>query len=96
MANLHKKTTDMDWPEADALWLYTVLPEPQLSLELERLSLAKSVDDTDIVTFQPCPNYDERSQDRFVIQNWVLPNGTWSFRAVFDGESDVIYYKLIF
>jgi len=86
MTDLDKKTTDMGWPEADALWLYTVLPEPQLSLELERLSLAKNLDDTDVVTFQPCPNYDERSQDRFVIQSWELPNGTWSFHAIFDGQ----------
>jgi len=77
----------MDWPEADALWVYTVLPEPHLSTELERLSFAKSVDDTDVVTFQPCPNHDDRSQDRFVVQNWALPNGTWSFRAVFDGHA---------
>lgn len=82
-----KKTTDMGWPEADALWVYTVLPEPNLSFELERLSLAKSVHDTDVVTFQPCPNDDERNQDRFVIQNWTLPNGTWSFRALFDGHA---------
>lgn len=84
---LVKKTTDMDWPEADALWLYTSLPEPLLTSELERLSFAGSTGDTDIVTFQPCPNPELSSQDRFAIQDWPLSNGTWTFRAVFDGKA---------
>ena len=80
-----KKVTDMGWPEADALWVYTSLPEPQLSSELERLSFAKKIGDTDVVTFQPCPNLEYASQDRYVVEDWPLENGTWSFRAVFDG-----------
>ncbi|KAF8972972.1 hypothetical protein BDZ97DRAFT_1935957 [Flammula alnicola] len=82
---LVKKTTDMGWPEADALWLYTVLPEPLLSSELKRLSFAHTHGDTDVVTFQPCPNPEQSSQDRFVIRDWH-GNGTWMFRAVFDGQ----------
>ncbi|PPQ89566.1 hypothetical protein CVT25_012238 [Psilocybe cyanescens] len=82
-----KKTTDMGWPQADALWIYTSLSEPLLSSELERLSFANTVGDTDVVTFQPCPNPEEANQDRFVIKDWQLPNGTWIFRAVFDGHA---------
>ncbi|KAF8161005.1 phosphatase 2C-like domain-containing protein [Crassisporium funariophilum] len=81
------KTTDMGWPQIDALWKYTVLPEPVLTTELARLSLAKSVGDTDVVTFQPCPNPEHFNQDRFVISDWELPNGTWAFRAIFDGHA---------
>lgn len=87
---LVKKTTDMGWPEADALWVYTSLPEPLLSSELERLSFAKSIGDTDTVTFQPCPNPEYASQDRFVIEDWLLENGTWAFRAVFDGMAAIV------
>jgi hypothetical protein len=81
-----RKTTDMGWPEEGAEWWYTVLPEPVLSSELARLSFANSYGDTDAVTFQPCPNPEQSSQDRFVIKDWPLANGTWSFRAVFDGQ----------
>lgn len=81
-----RKTTDMGWPDLDALWMYNVLPEPFLSSELSRLSFANSIGDTDIVTFQPCPNPDVSNEDRFVVKNLSLPNGTWSFRAIFDGR----------
>lgn len=76
----------MGWPGIDALWIYTVLPEPRLSSELSRLSFAKSIGDTDAVTFQPCPNPELSNQDRFVIEDWSLPDGIWSFRAIFDGR----------
>ncbi|KAH9485310.1 Protein phosphatase 2C-like protein C10F6.17c [Psilocybe cubensis] len=84
---LVKKTTDMGWSQTDALWVYTSLPEPLLSSELERLSFAHTKCDTDVVGFQPCPNPEETSQDRFVINDWPLPNGTWIFRAIFDGHA---------
>ena len=76
----------MGWPNVDALWVYTVLPEPHLSSDLARLSFANSIGDTDVVTFQPCPNPQFSNQDRFVIEDWSLPNGTWYFRGVFDGR----------
>ncbi|KAF8813609.1 protein serine/threonine phosphatase 2C [Phlegmacium glaucopus] len=82
-----RKITDMGWPDINALWMYTVLPDPRLSSELSRLSFANTIGDTDVVTFQPCPNPEFSNQDRFVIKDWSLPNGTWSFRAVFDGHA---------
>jgi len=82
-----RKTTDMGWPELDALWMYNALSEPFLSSELSRLSFANSIGDTDVVTFQPCPNPTISNEDRFVIKDWSLSNGTWSFRAVFDGHA---------
>jgi hypothetical protein len=81
-----RKPTDMGWPDLDALWMYNVLPEPFLSSELSRLSSANSIGDTDVVTFQPCPNPKFLNEDRFVIEDWPLSNGTWSFRAIFDGR----------
>lgn len=77
----------MGWPEEEALWWYTPLPEPLLSSELSRLADARTHGDTDSVTFQPCPNPEEASQDRFVIADWSLTGGNWAFRAVFDGQS---------
>ncbi|CAA7259279.1 unnamed protein product [Cyclocybe aegerita] len=82
-----RKTTDMGWPQEDALWIYTVLPEPKLSAELQRQSRASSVSDTDVLSFQPCPNPDHYNQDRARILDWSLPGGTWFFRGVFDGHA---------
>ena len=81
----------MGWPDLDALWMYNVLSEPFLSSELSRLSLANSMGDTDVVTFQPCPNPEVANEDRFVVKDWSLPNGTWSFRAIFDGRRWIVY-----
>lgn len=75
----------MDWPGHEAQWTYTLLPEEVAARELARLSLPATVGDTDAVTFQPATSADDRNQDRFVIENWSLSNGTWTFRAVFDG-----------
>ncbi|KAF9529315.1 phosphatase 2C-like domain-containing protein [Crepidotus variabilis] len=82
-----RKVTDMGWGQADALWFYTALPEPMLSSELERLAFATSFTDTDVVSFQPCPNPEHSSQDRYVIRDWALPGGNWGFRAIFDGHA---------
>jgi pyruvate dehydrogenase phosphatase len=80
------KYTDMDWPELDALWIYHSLSEPVLSSELARVSDAKSfANHTDHLSFQPCPNPEERNQDRHIVQDWSLANGTWKFCGIFDG-----------
>ncbi len=87
------KYTDMDLPEDDALWKYTSFTEPLLTSELARLSFATSIKDTDAVTFQPCPNPESVNQDRFVIQDWALSDGLWSFRAIFDGVLPFLLIK---
>jgi pyruvate dehydrogenase phosphatase len=81
-----KSLTDMGWGEEGALWYYTVLPEPYLSSELHRLSYPVSYDDSDIVTFQPCPNPEYANQDRYVLRDLPLPGGIWKLRAIFDGQ----------
>ncbi|KAK2467775.1 hypothetical protein APHAL10511_000070 [Amanita phalloides] len=47
-------------------------------------SLAISIAGTDCISFQPSslPN-----QDRYLVQDWQLPSGSWSFRAVLDGHA---------
>ncbi|KAF8629153.1 hypothetical protein AX17_005738 [Amanita inopinata Kibby_2008] len=81
------KLTNMGWPGTDALWRYTSLSEPQLSEELARLSFSRSVNNTDCVSFQPCPDPTVANQDRYVVEDWTLSSGTWKFRAVFDGHA---------
>ncbi|KAF8070260.1 protein serine threonine phosphatase 2C [Lyophyllum atratum] len=90
------KYTDMGWPEQDALWAYDSLSEPLLSSELHRLAGARSYDNTDCVTFQPCPNRDESNQDRYAIFDWTLGNGTWQCRFLLDGHAghDTVEYVL--
>lgn len=37
------------------------------------------------VAFQPSRRLDNRIEDRHVIENWELADGTWKFIGVFDG-----------
>lgn len=60
---------------------YTLLAEPQVSEELTRLANPHSIGKTDVVSIQPCPTPTERSQDRFVVADWELSDGTWRFQA---------------
>jgi pyruvate dehydrogenase phosphatase len=67
---------------------YTVLAEPYLSSELARLANPQSFGNTDVVSIQPCLTPTERSQDRFVVEDWELLDGThWKFQAVCDGHA---------
>ncbi|KAJ7132892.1 protein serine threonine phosphatase 2C [Mycena crocata] len=66
---------------------YTVLDEQHASAELARLANAQSIDTTDVVSIQPCSTPTERSQDRFVVADWPLTDGTWKFHAVCDGHA---------
>ncbi|KAJ7599178.1 protein serine threonine phosphatase 2C [Mycena floridula] len=68
-------------------WIYELLAEPRLSSELARLSFSKTIGDTDCVTFQPCPDPDQRSQDRYIVQDLNLSNGVWKLRCIMDGHA---------
>ncbi|KAI0633397.1 protein serine/threonine phosphatase 2C [Trametes polyzona] len=78
-------TTDMDrgGPER---WTYRMLQEPALTEELKRLAGPCTVGDVDAVSLQPCKTWHHRSQDRHKVEQWALPNGTWTYTAVFDGH----------
>lgn len=75
------------WPNSGP-WPYRILSEPVLSQELERSAQVMTHADgrVDSVSFQPCLNPEEASQDRRVAEEWSLPSGKWTFAAVFDGE----------
>ncbi|KAK0461419.1 protein serine threonine phosphatase 2C [Desarmillaria tabescens] len=81
------RTTDFGYPEDGARWTYTLLSEPDLSNELTRLASATSHGSTDSVSFQPSPNPECYSQDRYVVQDWHLSTGIWRFHAIFDGHA---------
>ncbi|KAJ6593757.1 protein serine threonine phosphatase 2C [Mycena capillaripes] len=66
---------------------YTVLAEPQMCAELARCANPQSFGSTDVVSMQPCPTPSERSQDRFVVADWALTDGTWRLHAVCDGHA---------
>lgn len=77
--------TDMGYG-GDMRWTYKVLCEPALSDELQRIARPQQMGSIDSVTFQPCQAYEQRSQDRHVVQRWRFPGGDWTFTAVFDGH----------
>ncbi|KAG7446428.1 protein serine/threonine phosphatase 2C [Guyanagaster necrorhizus] len=79
------RTTDLGYP--GAAWTYTLLSEPDLSYELARLASTNTHGSTDSVSFQPSPNPECYSQDRYVVQDWNLSTGIWYFHAVFDGHA---------
>jgi hypothetical protein len=92
MATPQIKYTNLDYPEYNpSSWRYTSLVDPTLNAELNRLAGATRFDDSDYVSFQPCPNIEDRNQDRVVNLNWSLASGTWKFRALFDGGQALIY-----
>ncbi|CDO76720.1 hypothetical protein BN946_scf184796.g14 [Trametes cinnabarina] len=78
-------TTDMDrgGPER---WTYRMLQEPALTEQLKKLAQPRSIGRTDAVSLQPCRTWHYRSQDRYDVEDWALPDGTWTYAAVFDGH----------
>ncbi|KAJ7733105.1 protein serine/threonine phosphatase 2C [Mycena olivaceomarginata] len=42
--------------------------------------------EVDSLTFQPCSPHVYQNQDRFVVEEWNFPGGTWQFNSIFDGE----------
>ncbi|KAA1466523.1 protein serine/threonine phosphatase 2C [Dentipellis sp. KUC8613] len=72
-------------------WRYRDLREPALSRELERMAGATNYLDgrTDAVTFQPCCNEEESSQDRYTVQEWGFGDDgkKWRFVGLFDGHA---------
>ncbi|KAK0195261.1 protein serine threonine phosphatase 2C [Armillaria mellea] len=87
MSTAMKRATDLGYPEDGTRWMYTLLSEPDLTNELARLASATSHGLTDSVSFQPSPNPECYSQDRYVVQDWHLSTGIWRFHAIFDGHA---------
>ncbi|KAK0241941.1 protein serine threonine phosphatase 2C [Armillaria nabsnona] len=87
MSTTMKRATDLGYPDDGTRWMYTLLSEPDLTDELARLASATSHGSTDSVSFQPSPNPECYSQDRYVVQDWHLSTGIWRFHAIFDGHA---------
>ncbi|KAJ7124881.1 phosphatase 2C-like domain-containing protein [Mycena epipterygia] len=81
----HFGTTDMGHP-GEGPWTFRILPEPFLTAELKRIACPQSTRKVDSLTFQPCSPHVYQNQDRFVVEEWILPGGTWQFNSVFDGH----------
>ncbi|KDQ57576.1 hypothetical protein JAAARDRAFT_156361 [Jaapia argillacea MUCL 33604] len=79
-------TTDLDLG-GEEWWTYQLLPEPTLVNEITRLANPQVRGCVDCVSFQPCPLYELRSQDRYCVEYWDMPGGTWTFSGVFDGHA---------
>ncbi|KAG5646310.1 hypothetical protein DXG03_003907 [Asterophora parasitica] len=68
-------------------WPHRILQEPALTQELRRKSEIQAfLFGVDVVSLQPCPAHVHRSQDRYVVEEWDLPDGKWIFNGVFDGK----------
>lgn len=88
------QSTNLGWPDQETICKYTSYTEPLLSSELARRASATTLGDTHLVSFQPSPNPHFANQDRYVVQDWPLPDGLWSFRAIFDGPSLFVFHNL--
>lgn len=57
----------------------------QIQSDLARVSVAKVMSGAHTVTFQPSRRPEDRIEDRHLVEDWELANGTWKFVGVFDG-----------
>ncbi|KAL0956064.1 hypothetical protein HGRIS_002233 [Hohenbuehelia grisea] len=78
--------TSLGHSEEAGTWTYRKLAEPYLTSELARQAKPHTVAFSDAVTFQPCPPHVSENQDRYLIQQWDLPDGRWTFCTVLDGH----------
>ncbi|KAF9067462.1 phosphatase 2C-like domain-containing protein [Rhodocollybia butyracea] len=68
-------------------WPYTPLSESELASEIARLSGARTIGTTDCVSFQPNGIPENWNQDRYIVNEFPLLNGSvWKLRAIFDGH----------
>lgn len=76
--------TDLGWGPGAGPWNYRQVQEPTLSSLLAAVSNPNTIGSVDIIDFQP--QILQSSEDRHVVQDWALQNGTWKLLAVFDGR----------
>lgn len=77
-------STDMGW--GGEKWTYRLLAQDQINPELlQKCQMHGTNGHVDYASFQPCASYEARSQDRLVVQNWIMPDGQWTFSGIFDG-----------
>lgn len=76
--------TDLGWGPGSGPWNYRKVSEPTLSSLLAAVARPNTIGSVDIIDFQPQTR--QASEDRHVVQDWDLQNGTWKLLAVFDGN----------
>jgi hypothetical protein len=76
--------TDLGWGSGAETWKYRKVPEPTLSSLLAAVAKPITIGSVDTIDFQPQTK--QSSEDRHVVQDWNLKNGTWKLLAVFDGR----------
>lgn len=76
--------TDLGWGPGAGPWNYRKVPEPTLSSLLATAARPNTIGSVDIIDFQPQTR--QSSEDRHIVQDWELQNGTWKLLAVFDGN----------
>jgi hypothetical protein len=62
----------------------------QIRSELARVSVATVMYGAHTVTFQPSRRPECRTEDRHLVEDWNLVNGTWKFVGVFDGLLELL------
>lgn len=61
--------------------------------ELARVSAATVTCSAHTVAFQPSRQPEYRIEDRHLVEDWELANGTWKFIGVFDGARGALVYN---
>lgn len=72
-------------------WPYTILEEPDLSAQIERLAQVQTHDKTELLSFQPWPE-PGKNQDRSLITTWTTSQGTWKVFCIFDGTLSMLNF----
>lgn len=76
--------TDLGWGPDVGTWNYRKVPESLLSSILAAVAKPTRIESVDIIDFQP--QTQQSSEDRHVVKDWNLKNGTWKLLAIFDGR----------
>jgi hypothetical protein len=61
------------------------VPVEEIRSELARVSVATVMRGAHTVAFQPSSRPEYRIEDRHLLEDWELANGTWKFAGIFDG-----------
>jgi hypothetical protein len=78
---------------SDSLFAGQPVSVKQIRSELARVSVATVTCGAHTVAFQPSRRPEYRIEDRHLVEEWELADGTWKFIGVFDGTRVAHVYK---
>ncbi|KIY53152.1 protein serine/threonine phosphatase 2C [Fistulina hepatica ATCC 64428] len=85
--NIESKRAVFTHPITGGSFYYTLLTASEVDARLPSLfSSCGSSEETDYVSFQPDTRLKSATQDRFVVTDIELSDGSWKLRAVLDGH----------